>query len=160
MKYTLVKLLVVLFFTLSSFANDEINATLKIENNTALPKQKSIFLSYEDVPHSAYVGEVFTIKLKAIIANSSDFEDITTTFQDYDQNSTTILNPESKWQWFSDNIFYNTYYIKIQNEGTKLPKIVFNLLGNEVIVDSESIQSAKTNIIKLNGDKYFSKCNC
>jgi hypothetical protein len=142
-----------IFFLLSFCIAEDANVTTFENQEVILPKQKSIFLSYEEVPKKVYVGELFPVKVKAIIANS-EFEDISTTFE-HDKNL-VLINSDAKWQWFSDNIFYNTFYIKALKESAILPKINVNLIKNDNIIDVETLQSATTNIIKLNGDKYFS----
>lgn len=153
MKNILVKLTSIFLLVGLCFANDT-NETNTSISEVNLPKQKSIFLSYEDIPSKVYVGALFPIKVKAIIANN-DFEDITTTFS-HDEDL-VVVNPDVNWQWFSDNIFYNTFYMKVANENTKLPKISVNILQNSQFIDYESIEGAKTNIIKLTSDKYFSQ---
>ncbi len=119
-----------------------------------LAKTKSMFLSYEEVPKKVYIGEVFPIKVKAIIAND-DFEEL------YSQllysNNTDVMNPNSKWQWFSDNIFYNTYYLKVNEQNATLPSITLNITKNSSIIDSETLVATQPDIIQLNGTKNFSK---
>ena len=108
----MIKLLVLLLsfvsfsFSQNLYDSNESNET----NSSALTpiKEKSIFLSYEKIPTKVYIGEIFSIKLKAIIAND-DFEEITSQFTNYE--NIEIINPDAKWQWFSDNIFYNTFFI-------------------------------------------------
>lgn len=153
----------VLFISLISFSyaqsvfnTNEANITAnanETNSSTNLPKLQSIFLSYEEIPQKVYVGEVFPIKVKAIIAND-DFEELSTSLQDGEKID--ILNPESKWQWFSDNIFYNTFYIKAKNTKSKLPNIQLNIYKNKQQTDSAIIEATHPSIIQLNGTKYFS----
>lgn len=153
MKNILLKLVFLLFISLTCKAYDT-NTTDELDQEIALPKQKSIFLSYEEIPQRIYVGELFSIKVKAIIAND-EFEDISTSFEQ-DANL-TLVNPESKWQWFSDNIFYNTFFMKLTNPQTPLPKIYLSILKNGQVLESEMLESAQTRIVKLNSDKFFSQ---
>jgi len=123
-------------------------------NNTQnLSKIKSIFLAYEKFPKKVYIGEVFSIKIKAIIANN-DFEEL------YSQllysNNTDIINPDSKWQWFSDNIFYNTFYLKVNDLNATLPSITLNITKNSSIIEAETLKAISPKIIKLNGTNKFS----
>ena len=154
MKKVLVKLASFLLLFVFAYANDaNLSEESVIEAN--LPKQKSIFLSYEEVPQKVYVGQVFPIKIKALIANK-DFEDITSSFENYDIASLEILNPDAKWQWYSDNIFYNTYYIKVNTKEASFPELSFHLLFENRVIESETLHKAQTNIIELNKDKHFS----
>lgn len=152
----MIRLLVLLlsFVSLSfSFSLFDSNETNETNSSTISVKEKSIFLSYEKVPAKIYVGEVFEIKIKAIIANA-DFEEITSNF--INQENIDIINPDAKWQWFSDNIFYNTYYIKVNDITSKLPNIKLNIHLDNSIIDSASLEAAQPNIIKLNGTSEFS----
>jgi len=152
MKSTLAKLALLICLFSISFAQSAYD-TNKSDSNANLAKMKSMFLSYEEVPKKVYIGEVFPIKVKAIIAND-DFEEL------YGQllysNNTDVINPGSKWQWFSDNIFYNTYYLKVKEKNATLPSITLNITKNSSIIDSETLASTKPNIIQLNGTKHFS----
>ncbi len=149
------KKLWVLFFCFTTiisaqnfYEESETNSTI-----TDTPKAQSIFLSYEKVPSTLYVGELFPIKVKAIIAND-DFEEITSSFED--SQDVTIINPDAKWQWFSNNIFYNTFYIKAQNSTAKLPSLDVNIYKNSQKIDSGRLEATTPNIIKLNNTKQFS----
>ena len=145
--------LLVLLFSLVSLAFslnlDENNET----NSSTFLQEKSIFLSYESIPDKVYVGEIFPIKVKAIIANN-DFEDITSAFT-YNEN-VKIINPNTKWKWFSDNIFYNTFYMKVNALDAKLPDMTLSLHLNNRVITQETLLQKKLNIIQLNGTKIFS----
>ena len=147
--------LLVLLFSFVSFSFSQNLYDLNETNSSALipVKEKSIFLSYEKIPTKVYIGEIFSIKLKAIIAND-DFEEITSQFTNYE--NIEIINPDAKWQWFSDNIFYNTFYIKANDVTSKLPNISLNIYLDDHKIDSSLIEAAKPNIIKLNGSNQFS----
>ncbi len=149
------QLLLLLFcFTTIVFANIDNNDTNKsIGNAEVKTKTQSIFLSYEETPSTVYVGELFTIKIKAIIAND-DFEEIKSTFQN--SKNLDILNPDARWKWFSDNIFYNTYYMKVKDTNATLPSLTLDIFLDDIKIDSENLKSIKPNIIKLKGTKYFS----
>lgn len=152
----MIRLLVLLFsfvsfsFALGLYDSNETNET---NSSTISIKEKSIFLSYEKIPKKIYVGEVFEIKVKAIISNA-DFEEITSEFTN--QDNINIINSDAKWQWFSDNIFYNTFYMKVNNTTSKLPDIKLNIYLDNSIIDTASLEAAKPNIIKLNGTNEFS----
>lgn len=151
------KIWVLLFcFTTIVFAQGFYDSNASTETNgdtLAQPKAQSIFLSYEETPTTIYVGELFPIKVKAIIAND-DFEEITSNFQN--SQNLKIINPDAKWQWFSDNIFYNTFYMKADDISAKLPSIHLNIYQNSNKIDDGKLAEATPNIIKLNGTKEFS----
>jgi len=138
-------------FSLGLYDSNETNET----NSSTIPtiKEKSIFLSYKKIPDKVYIGEVFTIKIKAIIAND-DFEEITSEFAN--SENLDIINPDAKWKWFSDNIFYNTFYMKVNDISSKLPDITLNIYLDEQKIDSAILERAAPNMIKLKGTKEFS----
>lgn len=144
------KNLLMLFFcfTTTLFAQSAYN-THKIGQT----KAESIFLSYEKAPSKVFVGELFAVKLKAIIANS-DFEKIVTSFQDL--HNAEILNPDANWQRSSRNIFYNTFYFKANDTTAKLPSLSLSIHQNSYKIDSSTIEAITPSIIKLNKTKEFS----
>jgi len=151
------KLLVLLFcFTTIISAQSMYDTNKNNETNSSTissPKAQSIFLSYENIPSKVYVGELFPIKVKAIIANDN-FEDISSNFQD--SQNLEIINPNAKWKWFSDNIFYNTFYMKANDISAKLPSLNLDIYQNSYKIDSGTLQAKTPNIIKLNGTRQFS----
>jgi len=151
----MIKLLVLLFsFVSFSFSQSvyDPNETNSSAISTTI-KEKTIFLSYEKIPKKVYVGEVFEVKVKAIIANA-DFEEISTEFTN--EQNLSIINPDAKWQWFSDNIFYNTFYMKANNLTSKLPHITLNIYFRGNPIDNSLLKAATPSIIKLNGTNEFS----
>lgn len=122
-------------------------------NTTSASLAKSIFLSFEEVPEKVYIGEIFPIKVKAIIANN-DFDELYSRFTDADNSN--VINPDSKWQWFSDNIFYNTFYMKVNELNATLPTLTLDIYKNTTMIDEGSLLRSTPNIIKLNQTKEFS----
>ena len=151
------KLLVLLFCfstLLHAFSVYDTNQSLEMNSSTiSSSKEQSIFLSYEEIPTKIYVGELFPIKVKAIIAND-DFEEITTSFKN--EKNLKVINPNAKWQWFSDNIFYNTYYMKASDISAKLPSLTLDIYQDTKKVDGETLEAKTPSIIKLNVTKTFS----
>ncbi|WP_024955639.1 hypothetical protein [Sulfurospirillum arcachonense] len=147
MKQVLVLLFIFITYSLAQNKYDINNST-----NTS-QKVKSIFLSYENIPTKVYVGEVFPLKIKAIIANNN-FEEITSSFSN--SENIKVINPDAKWQWFSDNIFYNTFYIKINDNTSQLPDITLSIHQDSLQIDSATIKALNPTKFKLNGTKYFS----
>ena len=135
-------------FNDTNLSTQDTNLTFKKQ-----PDSKSIFLSYEETPKRVYVGEVFTIKVKAIIA-TDEFEELKTSF--YNQQNLELLNPNSNWKWFSDNIFYNTFYFKADSTDANLPDIELSIYHNDKKLESEVLKAQDIDIVKLNGTKFFS----
>ncbi len=139
--------------SLASNSNKESNKTNVKRDTARLKNQKSIFLSFEEIPKRVYLHEIFTIKVKAIIA-TTEFEELKTVIKD--TSNLDVLNKQSNWKWYSDNIFYNTYYIKTKEINASLPAIELIALENGKKIDSATLNPEPLNIIKLNGTKYFS----
>lgn len=147
------------FFSVYDTNNTTLETNLTNESNSSSDitqkevKAKSVFLKYENIPSRVYVNEVFSIKVKAVIA-TQNFEELQTSFDVED--GVQILNQNSNWKWFSDNIFYNTYYVKISKKEAKLPTIRLGIFENDKEVDSALLKPSDINIVELNGNKYFS----
>lgn len=114
---------------------------------------KSIFISYEEVPSKVYVGQIFPIKVKAIVAKNN-FDDIINIFSE--SKSVEIINPDAKWQALDNNTFYTTFYIKIKSTPANLPNLSINILLNRDIIESERIALPHLNIVQLKKDPIFS----
>ncbi len=128
------------------FAND-LNTTKPIANESI------ILLTYEKKPDRVYVGQIFKIKLKAVIA-TNDFDKITTDFED--AIDTKVLNPENSWKWYNDNIYYIEYYLKVTSSDAKLPNIVVKVLKKDKLVASSNLKAFAPEIIKLKKSANFS----
>ncbi|MDD3463641.1 MAG: hypothetical protein PHW07_08425 [Sulfurospirillaceae bacterium] len=134
----------------SSFLSAQEDETFQDE---PFKKSKSLFLSCEASPAKAYVGEVFPVRIKAIISDEN-FDDITNNFSP--NKYIEITNPEAKWQWYSDNIFYNTFYIKAKSQNVTPPTLNVSVLSGEKIIETEQISFPPVKIFQLKKDKYFS----
>ncbi|WP_331775731.1 hypothetical protein [Sulfurospirillum sp. 1612] len=127
-------------------------------NNTAFTtvapeKKQTIFLSYEQVPRRVFVGQIFPIKVKALIA-TEDFDEIKdTVIQD---NGVQTRNIDDKWKWQNNEIFYKTFYFKVLDKNATFPKISLELYQDNQLTDSQIFPPLALNIINLNADKYFS----
>ena len=63
------------------------------EEERVYTSSKSIFLSHAELPSKHYVGQIFSLKVKAIVTNSR-FDDIITLFNE--SSSTELLSPDEK----------------------------------------------------------------
>ena len=133
--------------TLLSTPNEtnESNETIEID-----PYAQKVFPSFESLPQTVYHNQVFEVKIKVIIA-AKDFDDIQTTFSN--EENLTVLNPNSKWQWFSDNIFFNTFYMKISGTNVSLPEITVHVNNGFEEIGSETLEGKTPEIVELNGDE-------
>lgn len=114
---------------------------------------KTIFLYYEKAQKSVYKGEVFPVRTKAIVA-LDDFEKILTEFKS--GYNVEVINPKSNWKWYSDNIFYNTFYFKAKEKNVIFPEIHVNFKSEEGFDNKERLLGIKPKVIDLKGDKLFS----
>lgn len=80
--------------------------------------QKSIFLSHAELPSKLYVGQIFSLKVKATVTNSR-FDDIKVTLFN-ESASAEILNPDAKWQPLGNSSYENTFYFKLKSPSVKL----------------------------------------
>jgi len=148
MKKFLIAIALTLVFFSNAFAQEE---TTRVSNFSQ--KSKSLFLSYEEVTSKVYVGQIFPIKVKAIIAKE-DFDNVINIFTE--SKSVDIINPDSKWQWASENTYHNTFYFKIKSTPLTMPTLTVNLLSNRETIESEKLILPNINVIQLKKDNLFS----
>ncbi len=115
---------------------------------------KSLFVSVESIPQKVYIGQVFPIKLKAIVAQKN-FDAINNTFSG--GANTEVLNPQSAWEKVEDNTYINTFYLKAKTKNATLPRLSLSLLQNKDALESEIINLTMPNLVQLKADPLF--CN-
>ena len=116
---------------------------------------KSIFLSLEEIPQKVYVGQVFPVKIKAIVAKNSvdSLSSVFTTSAGVD-----VINPQSTWQFAQDNTYYNTFYFKLNSKTATMPKLIFSILQNQEVIESETLAlTPPSTVVQLKADPLF--CN-
>ncbi|MDR0579419.1 MAG: hypothetical protein LBG21_02340 [Campylobacteraceae bacterium] len=116
---------------------------------------KSIFLSYENIPSSIYVGEIFPITIKAIITRSNFDKIVTYTIN---ENNFLILNPKSEWiHDLNNQYFTNTFYLQALNASSKLPNFSVELVDNEgIFLDNDELEGAQIEIAPVGENAKFS----
>jgi hypothetical protein len=135
------------FETLMSSNSFETNATLQV-----VDEQQNILLSYKNFPKSVFTGEVFKIEYETIIAKT-DYSAFKTEFMG--GNDSEVLNPNSNWKWFSDNIFYNTFYFKCSNELANLPDLKFSIINENNTTSTKIIEAQDIQILPLIENRSF-----
>jgi len=144
MKKLLLLWVVCTFFSLSAVAQQE---------NGAFASSESLFLSHEELPSKLYVGQVFPITLKAIVANPRSYT-MGTTFEA--SKSAVILNPNAPWQSIGNSTFQATFYIHLKSVAHTLPKIMVSLISNKTALESASLLIPTPNVVSLKKDPFFS----
>ncbi|MDR1615232.1 MAG: hypothetical protein LBS26_06700 [Campylobacteraceae bacterium] len=115
---------------------------------------QSLFLSYEAVPSKVYVGEIFPIKLKAIIAREN-YESLTTRLANFE--GFRILNLKSQWEKEQNSEYYtNTFYIQPAKSHSKLPDFIVELLVDGEIIEEAALEGGEIEITRIQGDAKFS----
>lgn len=146
MKKNLLFLLLCTFFFLPLYAQEE-------ESAFAPASAKSIFLSYDEAPSKLYVGQIFPLRVKAIIANKQ-FDDILTLFAQ--SSSADILNPDAKWQNSGNSTYENIFYFKLKATSSKLPLLHVNLVAQGQTLESETLEIPMLNAVQLKKEPLFS----
>ena len=124
------------------------------EDEVSRTNSISVFLSYEKVPNRVYVGEVFTITLKAI-TTSRNYDKITTTISD--NNNFEVLNKNNAWiATENPKILNTTLYLKVKKKANYIPGFTIRLIENGEVVETANIGRIEVETIKLNTDEIFS----
>ena len=117
-------------------------------------RSKSLFLSIEETPSKVYVGQVFSIKLKAIVANDK-IDALSNTFSG--ASGVEVLNPQNPWERSRDNTYYNTFYFKINSKSVVMPRLSVSLIDRQEALESEVIAlNTPSQLIQLKADPFFS----
>lgn len=148
------KKLCTIFFTLFVLLNSaSAENSSASDSNVFASNVKSLFASHESVPSKVYVGQIFSIKLKAIIA-SNNFSDVVTLVPN--ASHVELINPDNKWESLGDKTYYNTLHFKVTSPNAIFPALTVSLLSNKEVIESQSITLPKLNIIQLKKDALFS----
>ena len=123
------------------------------EEERVYTSSKSIFLSHAELPSKLYVGQIFSLKVKAIVTNSR-FDDIITLFNE--SASAEILNPDAKWQPLGNSSYENTFYFKLKSPSVKLPLLHVTLLSQGQNVESETLDVPSLHAVQLKKEPLFS----
>jgi hypothetical protein len=132
------------FFSLNAVAQQE---------NGAFASSESLFLSYEELPSKLYVGQVFPITLKAIVATPRAHS-IDTAFEA--SKSAVVLNPNAQWESLGNSTFQATFYISLKTLTPHLPKITVSLVSNKTALESTSLVIPTPNVVSLKKEPFFS----
>ncbi|MDR1975749.1 MAG: hypothetical protein LBQ18_02010 [Campylobacteraceae bacterium] len=116
---------------------------------------QSLFLSYESIPPRVYVGEIFPVKIKAIVTRD-DYERITTDLADSELFH--VINLKSPWEKDQVGEYYtNTFYIRTLNQTSKLPDFTIRLIdGDDDIVEETVLDGGEIEVLSVKGDAKFS----
>lgn len=137
--------LLILFYALFS--------PLLAEESVYESYSKSLFLSIEDTPKKVYVGQVFPIKVKTIVAHTK-IDALKTTFSD--AKNVEIINANAPWELSQDNTYTNTFYFKINAPTAFLPTLSVTLVQNKTLIESTSLELSTPSIVQLKKDPLFS----
>jgi len=142
------KILILLALSLTLF-----HSSIVAEESAYQNYAKSIFLSVEQIPQKVYVGQVFPIKVKAIVAHSN-IDTLSTAFST--PNGIEIINQQSPWVVSSNNTYENTFYFKITTTNAKIPNISVSLIKNKEPLESAILTLSTPSIIQLKKEDFFS----
>ena len=141
------------FFTLLLLSLALLVPAFAAEESAFLGHSKSLFLSVEETPSKVYVGQVFSIKLKAIVANDK-IDGLGNTFSS--ATGVDVLNPQNPWERSRDNTYYNTFYFKINSKTAVMPRLSVSLVERQEALESEVVTLNTPQLIQLKTDPFFS----
>lgn len=147
------KFFFVFLFLITQVFSADLNATHENNATNLINQKQTIFLSYENVPDKVFVGQIFPIKVKALVA-TQDFDEIKNNI--VQKNGIEILNADENWKWQNNELFFKTFYLKVVDQNASFPQISFDLYKDGNLTSSQPFPSLSLNIINLNVDKYFS----
>jgi len=142
------------FFTLLVLSLALLVPSFAAEESAFSGRSKSIFLSVEEMPQKVYIGQVFPIKVKAIVANDK-IDGLLNTFSS--ASAAEVLNPQNPWERSRDNTYFNTFYFKINSKTAVMPRLSVSLIQQQEAVESEVIiLNLPSQLVQLKQDPLFS----
>lgn len=124
-----------------------------VKETPSAQSSRLLFISVESSPQKAYVGQVFGIKVKAIVAKNK-IDALSNTFSD--GTNVTVINPTAPWESAGSNTYYNTFYFKVTSKNAVMPRLSVSIVQNQEALESEFIGLTLPNIIQLKADPLFS----
>lgn len=116
-------------------------------------RQNLIYATYIQEPEKVYVGQIFEVKVKLIVA-TKNFDSIRTAF--IGGSSCRVLNSKSRWKALKNNIFNNTYYYKVLSAKAIFPKIKVSIYKKGSRVATYILRPIGAKIVKLQKNSIFS----
>lgn len=142
------------FFTLLTLTLALLAPAFSAEESAFSGRSKSIFLSVEEMPQKVYIGQVFPIKVKAIVANDK-IDGLGNTFSS--SSGAEVLNPQNPWERSVNNTYSNTFYFKINSKTAVMPRLSVSLIQQQEAVESEMITlNLPSQLVQLKQDPLFS----
>ena len=147
------------FESLFNFSKDtnqtDENYTNQEDNNLTqkVEKKQNIFISYKEAPTKIFVGQQFSLKVKAVVA-TQNFDLIKDRVMP--QKGIVVLNTDQNWTEQSESIYEKTFYLRASESNATFPQIYFELYKDGNLTSSQKFPNLPLNIIKLHSDKYFS----
>lgn len=128
------------------------NACLAEES--VFPRAKSLFLSHETVPTKLYVGQVFPLTVKAIVAQER-FDGLSAKFSH--TQGFSLLNPDASWESLGNSTYQAIFYLKLTSASVQLPPLHVTLFSKGTPVEAEALEFPSMHAVQLKSDPSF--CN-
>ncbi len=115
---------------------------------------KNLYVSYKNVPSKVYKNQRFEVVVKALITTNS-FDYLSSSFSK--SKNVKLLNPKSKWDKISNDVYENRYIFKVGEGSFTLPRISVKLIKNSSAIDVSTLGSPSISYSNIAvGDGRFS----
>jgi hypothetical protein len=142
------------FFTLLVLSLAFFAPAFAAEESAFSGNSKSLFISVEEIPSKVLIGQIFPIKIKAIVANNK-MDVLSTTFSG--ANAVEVINPQSPWERSRDNTYFNTFYFKISSKTATMPRLSVSIVQQQEALESDIIVlNLPAQLVQLKTDPFFS----
>lgn len=123
------------------------------ETSVSPSQSKSLFVSVENAPTKVYVGQVFAIKVKAIVAKNK-IDGLNNTFSG--SANVSVLNPNVAWESAGSNTYFATFYLKATAKNPVMPTLSVSIVQNAEALESTLVELPLPTIVQLKSDASFS----
>jgi hypothetical protein len=121
---------------------------------TNLFAAKNLYVSYKKIPTTVYKNQRFEVIVKALVT-TRNFDYLSTTFSN--NKNINVINPNSKWEKVSDDVYENRYYFKAKQSNFRIPDFNVKLVNNNTTIDVSTLGAVSINYSDIaKGDTRFS----
>ena len=115
---------------------------------------KNLYISYKKVPSQVYKNQRFEVIIKALVT-TKNFDYLTTSFSN--SKNINVINPQSKWEKTSNDIYENRYYFKAKTGNFRIPDFNVKLINGNSTIDVSTLSATSISYSDIaKGDERFS----
>ena len=115
---------------------------------------KNLYVSYKKIPSQVYKNQRFEVIVKALVT-TRNFDYLTTSFSN--NKNINVINPNSKWEKVTNDVYENRYYFKATHSNFRIPDFNVKLVNGNTTIDVSTLDAVSISYSDIaKGDNRFS----